>query len=90
MWTSCSRGSVASGLLGLVQEFVLYGVGQRLPGGVDDVRVGAHRAEVAHVPVVELDDHAHAGGGAGAGVDDAEAGRVIDVDEVRRRFGLTT
>ncbi len=25
-----------------------------------------------------------------AGVDDAEAGRVIDVDEVRRRFGLTT
>ena len=25
-----------------------------------------------------------------AGVADAEAGRVIDVDEVRRRFGLTT
>ena len=25
-----------------------------------------------------------------AGVEDADAGRVIDVDEVRRRFGLTT
>jgi predicted transcriptional regulator len=25
-----------------------------------------------------------------AGVQDAEAGRVIDVDEVRRRFGLAT
>ncbi len=25
-----------------------------------------------------------------AGVGDADAGRVIDVDEVRRRFGLTT
>ena len=24
------------------------------------------------------------------GVEDAEAGRTIDVDEVRRRFGLTT
>jgi predicted transcriptional regulator len=25
-----------------------------------------------------------------AGIDDAEAGRVVDVDEVRRRFGLTS
>jgi hypothetical protein len=25
-----------------------------------------------------------------AGVEDADGGRVIDVDEVRRRFGLTT
>ena len=25
-----------------------------------------------------------------AGIQDADAGRVIDVDEVRRRFGLTT
>jgi len=25
-----------------------------------------------------------------AGVEDADAGRTIDVDEVRRRFGLTT
>lgn len=24
-----------------------------------------------------------------AGIEDAEAGRVLDVDEVRRRFGLT-
>jgi len=24
-----------------------------------------------------------------AGIEDADAGRVIDVDEVRRRFGLT-
>ncbi len=25
-----------------------------------------------------------------AGIEDADAGRVIEVDEVRRRFGLTT
>ena len=25
-----------------------------------------------------------------AGIEDADAGRVMDVDEVRRRFGLTT
>jgi len=25
-----------------------------------------------------------------AGIDDAEAGRVVEVGEVRRRFGLTT
>ena len=24
-----------------------------------------------------------------AGIDDADAGRIVDVDEVRRRFGLT-
>ena len=25
-----------------------------------------------------------------AGIEDADAGRIVDVDEVRRRFGLTT
>ena len=25
-----------------------------------------------------------------AGIEDADAGRVVDVDEVRRQFGLTT
>lgn len=25
-----------------------------------------------------------------AGIEDADAGRVVDVDEVRRRFGLST
>jgi predicted transcriptional regulator len=58
-----------------------------------DIKSRAHRLIDALPDDATWDDvmyHVYVRQCIDAGVKDADAGRVIDVDEVRRRFGLTT
>jgi predicted transcriptional regulator len=58
-----------------------------------DIKSRAHRLIDALPDDATWDDvmyHVYVRRCIDAGVEDADAGRVIDVNEVRRRFGLTT
>ncbi len=59
----------------------------------DDIRSEAHRLIDALPDDATWDDimyRVYVRQCIDAGIEDAETGRVIDVDEVRRQFGLTT